>query len=176
VRAECFDVAGAQPFSFLIGIGTNSVRAKLFNRWSAFGQPTNFIHPFTWISPSASLGLGLAIMPGAVINAASKIHDNAIINTRASIDHHCVIGAHAHICPGVTLAGDVSVGCGTMIGVGSSVIPGVRIGENCLIGAGSTVVRDIPNHSVAFGTPARVVRENEKFDFTSLPPISLNGL
>lgn len=34
---------------------------------------------------------------------------------------------------------------------------GVTIGDNCFIGYGATVTRDIPENSVAVGTPARVV-------------------
>ncbi|GAA3324509.1 hypothetical protein GCM10020331_052660 [Ectobacillus funiculus] len=48
-------------------------------------------------------------MPGAVINAYSRIHDNAIINTGATIDHDNEIESHAHIAPGCNLAGNVKV-------------------------------------------------------------------
>ena len=35
---------------------------------------------------------------------------------------------------------------------------GVGIGEWSVVGAGATVVEDVPDHVVAFGVPARVVR------------------
>ena len=38
------------------------------------------------------------------------------------------------------------------------VLPGVRIGKSAVVGAGSVVTRDLPSDSVAFGSPARVVR------------------
>jgi acetyltransferase-like isoleucine patch superfamily enzyme len=38
------------------------------------------------------------------------------------------------------------------------VLPGVRIGKGAVVGAGSVVTRDLPSDSVAFGSPARVVR------------------
>ena len=44
------------------------------------------------------------------------------------------------------------------IGQGCIVLHGTRIGEGSIIGAGSLVTRDIPAYSVAFGSPARVVR------------------
>lgn len=34
---------------------------------------------------------------------------------------------------------------------------GVRIGNNCIVGAGSIVTHDIPENSVAVGTPCRVI-------------------
>ena len=47
---------------------------------------------------------------------------------------------------------------GCDIGVGSILLPGVTIGEGAIIGAGSVVTRDIPDYSVAVGSPARVIR------------------
>ena len=39
-------------------------------------------------------------------------------------------------------------------------MPGVTIGDNVVIGAGSIVTKDIPDNSIAFGAPCRVVRQN----------------
>lgn len=39
----------------------------------------------------------------------------------------------------------------------------VRIGSDVIIGAGSLVNKDIPNNSVAVGTPARVIGTFEDF-------------
>lgn len=64
-----------------------------------------------------------------------------------------------HISPGAHLAGNVTVGEGTHIGVGVSVIPGCKIGEWSVIGAGAVVVEDIPPRVVAVGVPARPVRK-----------------
>ena len=44
------------------------------------------------------------------------------------------------------------------IGAGCIILPGVTIGARSVIGAGSVVTRDIPPQSVAYGTPARVMR------------------
>lgn len=35
---------------------------------------------------------------------------------------------------------------------------GVKIGKGCTIGAGSVVTRDIPDFSIAVGTPAKVIK------------------
>jgi acetyltransferase-like isoleucine patch superfamily enzyme len=44
------------------------------------------------------------------------------------------------------------------IGVGAIILPGVRIGRATQIGAGAVVTQDIPPCSVAFGVPAKVIR------------------
>ena len=66
----------------------------------------------------------------------------------------------AHIAPGCRLAGSVTVGDRTLVGVGSCVRPGINIGADCLIGAGSTVVKDIPAKANAFGNPAVIRTAN----------------
>lgn len=44
------------------------------------------------------------------------------------------------------------------IGANCVITPGVHIGSHCVIGAGSIVTHDIPPHSLAIGTPAKVVK------------------
>ena len=44
------------------------------------------------------------------------------------------------------------------IGIRSIILPGVRVGNHCVIGAGSVVTKDIPDHSIAAGNPAKVIR------------------
>jgi putative colanic acid biosynthesis acetyltransferase WcaF len=53
----------------------------------------------------------------------------------------------------------VVIGDETWLGYGSVVLPGVTIGKHVVIGANSVVTRDIPDYSVAVGSPARVVRK-----------------
>lgn len=64
---------------------------------------------------------------------------------------------------GVFSKGKVSIGEGTWIGEGASVLS-CRIGKNCVIGANAVVVNDVPDYCVAAGIPARVLR---KFNPTS---------
>mgnify|MGYP003372065288 FL=1 len=52
------------------------------------------------------------------------------------------------------------IGNNVWIGGGAIIMPGVTIGDNVVIGAGSVVTKDIPDNSVAYGSPCRVVREN----------------
>lgn len=55
-------------------------------------------------------------------------------------------------------AAAVIIGDNCWLGGGVTVCPGVSIGEGCVIGAGSVVTRDIPPHSLAVGSPCRVLR------------------
>ncbi len=45
------------------------------------------------------------------------------------------------------------------IGANAVITAGVTIGKHCVIGAGSVVTKDIPDGSVAVGSPARIVKQ-----------------
>jgi acetyltransferase-like isoleucine patch superfamily enzyme len=55
--------------------------------------------------------------------------------------------------------GRVLIEDGCDIGIGAIILPGVKIGKLSQIGAGAVVTKDVPELSVAFGVPARVVRK-----------------
>jgi UDP-perosamine 4-acetyltransferase len=140
-----------------VAIGDNHLRLRLLAEVSEMGfELINAVSPNAVVSPSATLGRGIAIMAGAIINASAQIGDGAIINTNAGVDHDCRIGSGAHIGPGGALAGNVEIGCESFLGAGTCVVPGVRIGSRAIVGAGSVVVRDIPDDVTAMGVPARI--------------------
>ena len=58
---------------------------------------------------------------------------------------------------GYAKIGRVNISDNVFIGAGTIVLPGVSIGENSIVGAGSLVANDIPENSVAVGSPAKVV-------------------
>lgn len=148
--------AGGVRYAF-VAIGDNVLRERLGTAVSAMGfELPNAISPHALISPSVVLGTGIAIMGGVVINAEARIGDLAIVNTNSSIDHNCRIGRAAHVAPACGLAGNVTVGDRSFLGVGVCVIPDVVIGADVVLGAGSVVVRDLPNGARAYGVPARV--------------------
>jgi maltose O-acetyltransferase len=63
----------------------------------------------------------------------------------------------------ITIADNVWLGGGVIV------CPGVSIGEDTVVGAGAVVTRDLPAGVVAYGNPARVVREIGERDRVALP-------
>lgn len=122
--------------------------------------PINAIHQKALIAEDVVVGEGSQIMMGAVLAARVKLGISVIINTRASIDHESTISDGSHIGPGVTLAGCVNIGKSSFVGTGSVIGPHVNIGSNTIIGAGSLVLTDIPDNVVAYGSPAKIIRNN----------------
>lgn len=146
-----------------VAIGDNACRKACFEQVGRLGFTLiNAISRDARISDYAVIGTGVAVMPGAIINAGSRIGDGVIVNTNASVDHDCDVGDFAHIAPGCVLAGTVSVGAGVLLGAGCRVIPGIRIGAGTVIGAGAAVIRDIPGDSLAVGVPARLRKTSLK--------------
>ena len=56
------------------------------------------------------------------------------------------------------------------IGMGSTILDGAEIGEGAFIGAGSLVPKGkkIPPYTLAFGRPAKVIRDLEQEDLTDM--------
>ena len=55
----------------------------------------------------------------------------------------------------------ITIGNNVWIGANVTILPGVTIGDNVTIGAGSTVTKDIPNNVLAFGNPAKIIKDIE---------------
>jgi maltose O-acetyltransferase len=53
----------------------------------------------------------------------------------------------------------VSVGNGSWLGTGVTVLPGVTIGEGCVIAAGAVVTADCAPDGLYAGVPARRIRD-----------------
>ncbi|MPR11570.1 NeuD/PglB/VioB family sugar acetyltransferase [Microvirga tunisiensis] len=143
-----------------VAIGSNAIRVRLASLALEQGyQLVNAISPHASISPTARLGVGIAIMAGAVINAETRIADLAIINTGATIDHDCEIRTGVHIAPQCCLAGNVVVGRMSLLGIGCKVIPEIKIGDEVTVGAGGVVVASLPNRTTAVGVPVRIIKQ-----------------
>ena len=154
------DIKRTSGIPVAFGIGSNSIRAKLFERVQNSGfEIVSLIHPSAIISSSVTIGKGTVVMPNVVVNAKAIIGDGVILNSSCVVEHECIIDDFVHISPSVALAGDLKVGKYTHIGIGSNVIQGIIIGKNVIIGAGSTVVKNIGNFKKAYGNPCREIED-----------------
>lgn len=116
------------------------------------------IHKSASVCPTATLGEGVQILAGCIVGPEAVISEATILNHKASVDHECVIGKGAHLAPNATLCGLVTLEENVMIAAGATVISRIKIGANTLVGAGSVVTRDLPSNVVAYGNPAKVIR------------------
>lgn len=123
----------------VVAIGDNTIRKREVERLTVEGWRWTFaIHPKSIVA-DVHIGEGTVIMAGAVVQPNAWIGRHVIINTGATVDHDCVIEDYAHIAPGVHLCGNVHVGEGALVGVGSCAVPGAKIPAWSLVKAGSVV-------------------------------------
>lgn len=131
-------------------------RQQLYEKFKDAGYLfATVVHPSAVIASDVTLGEGVQIMAGAVVQTGSRIGINSIINTRSSVDHDCIVGDHVHIAPGVTISGGVNIGSYSHVGTGATVIQGITIGEQSLLAAGTVVIRNVHTGARMAGVPAR---------------------
>lgn len=101
------------------------------------------------------------------IGDGSNVQDNAVIHT--SKDFGVSIGDNVTIGHGAIVHG-CTIGNNVMIGMGAIVLDGVVIEDNCIIGAGALVTQGkiIPAGSLAFGNPAKTVRQLSEKEIKSI--------
>jgi UDP-perosamine 4-acetyltransferase len=120
--------AGVQGVA--LGIGDNSRRLVAAREAEERGfELVRAIHPHCWVSPGASIGPGTVVMAGAVVQAGTTIGIASIVNTLSGVDHDCQIGDGVHIAPRGCLCGRVTIGEGTFLGAGTTVLPETLIGS-----------------------------------------------
>ena len=110
------------------------------------------------------IGKGFKCMSGVIIDPSHcwhiRIGDNVTLAPRVHILAH---DASTGLFLGYTRVANVSIGNNVFIGAGTTVLPGVTIGDNVVIGAGSVVSVDIPDNSVAVGSPAKVIKSLDDY-------------
>jgi UDP-N-acetylbacillosamine N-acetyltransferase len=151
--------------NLIVAIGDCQARQRLATLVLSQGlKLITAIHPSAIIASDVPIGAGTVVAAGTVINPGASIGENAIINTGATVDHDCTIDNGVHIGPGVHLGGFTHVKQETWIGIGATISDRITIGPSSIIGAGAVVVQDIPPKVVAFGVPAKVIRNIENND------------
>lgn len=118
------------------------------------------IHPTASVAAEAQIGAGTVVRAQSAIGPETRIGENCIIGYGAMVSHNCIIEDGVHLASGVNVAGSVRVGRATWVGMGATIIDPRSVGSNSLIGAGAVVTADMPDDVVAYGVPAKIVREN----------------
>lgn len=141
------DELDARDVRLVNGVGSlpgTTARREVFDRYRSWGfQFATVVSRLAHVSPSACLGEGVQVMPGAIVHTGARVGEDTIVNTGAIVDHDCDLGAHTHVAPGATLSGGVRTGESVHIGTGATVIQNIRIGDGAVVAAGAVVVRDL---------------------------------
>jgi carbonic anhydrase/acetyltransferase-like protein (isoleucine patch superfamily) len=128
---------------------------------TAFIAPNATVIGDVEIAENASVWFG-SVLRGDIapirIGKNSNVQDLSILHE--STDMPLVIEDNVTIGHKVTLH-SCTIKENALVGMDSTILDGAVIGENAFIGAGSLVTpgKEIPANSMAFGRPAKVVRE-----------------
>ncbi len=114
----------------------------------------------------------------AGMNGSILIGNNVAINSFARLFGHggITVGDNSQIGPGATLTTTshdmdkdmvatfrpIMIGEWSWIGANAIILAGITIGNHVVIGAGSVVTKDIPDYSVAVGSPAKVIKQIDR--------------
>ena len=107
------------------------------------------------------------------------------LNNYIQASNGIIFGSNIELGPGVSIISSnhkssnfrehtkskpIHIGNNVWIGANTTVLPEVSIGNNVIIGANSVVTKNIPNNSIAFGNPCKVVKQKELYteDFSKI--------
>lgn len=130
-----------------------------FDNWKSPEFDENGFTKWHWkCQHHENLLMGKYVDVGAFTYINAK--NNVIMEKNVQIGSHCSIYSISTID---NKNGPVVLKKNSRIGSHTVVMPDVTIGENSIVGAFSFVNKDIPSNVLAFGVPAKVIRElNEK--------------
>lgn len=136
-----------------------SVRRRIIDSYGAY-RPATVIASTAIVLPGSQIGVGSAVMHGAVINGA-HVGRHCIVNTGAIVEHGVTLGDNVFVGPGAVICGGVAVGDDVFIGAGATVRNCVTIASGCTVGLGAAVTRSLTEAGVYTGVPARKTERKE---------------
>lgn len=160
-------------------IGEGSIIA--FPLAALVGEAAIHIGTGTMVAPYATLSAGYPGSEHLTPKRALVIGDRCVVGLRTGIAAHESIeigndvwfgqdvfvtdANHGMEDPDLPIGPQVGehrpvrIGDGSWIGHGAVVLPGVTIGRHAVVAAGAVVVSDVPDHCVAGGVPAKVIKK-----------------
>ena len=173
IGARC--ILGEYLQDFYQGL-TNKVHPLIIGE-NALIRSESIIYGDCIIGGEVQTGHRVTIREGAHIGEHTRIGTLSDIQGKCEIGNHVNMHSNVHIgqaskihdyvwiFPYVVLTNDPQPPSELLLGVeieefavvstGCVVLPGVRIGKDAMVGAGSVVTRDVPEETVAFGSPAK---------------------
>lgn len=148
----------------IVAIGDNWIRNTVVEKIKKISPHFKFVsvlHPNAEVGKDVQVGDGSVIMPGVVVNANSYIGHFCILNTNSSLGHDGFMQNFSSLAPKACTGGNLNLGKYSAICLGANVINAISIGNHTVVGAGSLVVGNLESNILAYGAPAKKIRDRE---------------
>lgn len=124
-----------------VAIGHNATRQRLVQQalQAGFALAT-VVHPRAFVSPTAVVGAGSAIMAGALVGTCAHLGQGSIVNCGAVVDHHAVVEDFGHLGVGACMAGGSRLGQGAWLQAGCALGYGVVVPAGQILPPGTALV------------------------------------
>lgn len=124
----------------IVAIGDQPTRIRLFQQLTDLKATlVTVVHPRAWVSADATIGVGTAVMAGAVVGTRAMVGQGSIINANATVDHDARLGEFTHLGVGVSLAGGVVVGDRAWLQAGVSAGYRVKVLPDSVVAPGTAL-------------------------------------
>ena len=141
---------------FLIGVGDPELRKMMAERLTERGARFfTLIHPRAYVAETAVLGEGCIIAPFANVGSNVQLGDHVLVNLYGSAGHDSHIDSCSVISPYGAVNGGALLDEQVFVGSHAVVTPNLKVGRRSKVAAGAVVYRDVPEHSLASGNPAK---------------------
>lgn len=121
------------------------------------GEFINLIHPKAIISPSAKIGIGVAIKAYSSLASDTYIDDFTYLQSSVILGHDVKIGKYCHLNSFSFLAGWVEVEDQVTINAGAKILQSKKIKNHATVGMGAIVIRNVKANTTVFGNPAKKI-------------------
>jgi len=142
----------------VIAIANYNVKKDIVNKLKNMFNFATLIHPDVFIHTSNSIGEGCIIYPGVIMTVDIKIGDHVIVSPKCGIGHNSKVDDYVSLLWNVNVSGYDTIGEGSLIGSGVTIIQNKIIGKSSIVGAGSVVVKDIEANKTVVGVPAKIIK------------------
>lgn len=127
----------------IVAIGNNAVREKLMQQLTEAGYAmTTVVHPRAFVSPTAVVGQGSAIMAGAIVGTEARLGLGSIVNCGAVVDHHVTVEDFGHLGVNASMAGGTVLGRGAWMQAGSALGYGVSVASGAVLLPGTAISKN----------------------------------
>jgi sugar O-acyltransferase (sialic acid O-acetyltransferase NeuD family) len=124
----------------IVAIGNNAVREKLMQQLTEAGYAmATVVHPRAFVSPTAVVGQGSAIMAGAIVGTEARLGVGSIVNCGAVVDHHSIVEDFGHLGVNASMAGGTVLGRSAWMRAGAALGYGVKVPSGMTLDPGEAV-------------------------------------